>query len=284
MRTWANEDDGVTRHRHPGLPSQPVSPAGRAVTVWLASVPGGTLEMRDARSGSSRTVNLVPYSIGRTQITEADWAQAGGSPVTPERPGQLPAHPVTWFDAIRWCNSLSSLARLRPAYAISSRQVNWDVAADGYRLPTEAEWEFACRAGTLTPTYGPLPDIAWTAADRVDAPREVALKAPNSFGLFDMIGNVWEWCWDYADTARYGDYRTLRGGGWADKAWSARASVRRGSAPDAVLEDVGFRVARGAVGEPGGRQAQGWSAAADRRRADITGPLPVGWTPHRGLP
>ncbi|MBJ2121345.1 formylglycine-generating enzyme family protein [Arthrobacter sp. MSA 4-2] len=281
--TTANDNDGVAIPRPPALPAQPDSPAGPAVTVSLVSVPGGTLEMRDARSNSSRTVTLVPYSIGRTQITAAELAQAGGSPAAPERAGLVPVHPVTWFDAVRWCNNLSSLAGLRPAYAISSREVSWDVGADGYRLPTEAEWEFACRAGTLTPTYGPLPDIAWTAADRVDAPREVALKAPNAFGLFDMIGNVWEWCWDYADTARYGDYRTLRGGGWADKAWSTRASVRRGSAPDAVLEDVGFRVARGPVGEPGAHEAQGWSAAADRRRADITGPLPVGWTPHRGL-
>ncbi|WP_246669958.1 formylglycine-generating enzyme family protein [Arthrobacter zhaoguopingii] len=285
MMTTANEDDGAALHRqNPALPAQPDFPAAPAGAVPLVLVPGGTLEMRDARSGSFRAVTLVPYSIGRTQITVAEWAQASGSPEAPERAGLVPVHPVTWFDAIRWCNNLSSRTGIRPAYTISSREVTWDVGADGYRLPTEAEWEFACRAGTLTPTYGPLPDIAWTAADRVEAPRQVALKAPNAFGLFDMIGNVWEWCWDYADTARYGDYRTLRGGGWADKAWSTRASVRRGSAPDAVLEDIGFRVARGAVGEPGAREAQGWSAAADRRRADITGPLPIGWTPHRELP
>jgi hypothetical protein len=101
------------------------------------------------------------------------------------------------------------------------------------------------------------------------------------FGLYDTIGNVWEWCWDYADTARYGEYRSLRGGGWADEAWSCRASVRRGSAPDAVLEDVGFRSARGAVGEAGADRAQGWSAIADLERAAISGPLPVGWTPLR---
>ncbi len=130
--------------------------------VSLVSIPGGSIELRDARSGSSRGVALVPYWIGRTQITEADWAHAGGSPVTPDRPGGIPAHPVTWFDAVRWCNTLSSLAGMRPAYAIASREVRWDVGADGYRLPTEAEWEFACRAGTSTPTYGPLPEIAWT--------------------------------------------------------------------------------------------------------------------------
>lgn len=87
----------------------------------------------------------------------------------------------------------------------------------------------------------------------------------------------------YADTARYADYRSIRGGGWADPAWNCRASVRRGSAPDAVVEDVGFRVARGAVGESRAQSAQGWSADAERARADIRGPLPIGWTPLRRL-
>jgi formylglycine-generating enzyme required for sulfatase activity len=167
------------------------------------------------------------------------------------------------------------------AYDIRGRDVEWHTDAHGYRLPTEAEWEFSCRAGTLGPSYGALADIAWTAADDVSAVQDVALKQPNAFGLFDTLGNVWEWCWDYADTARYADYRSLRGGGWADRAWSCRASVRRGSAPDAVLEDVGFRVARGPVGEANVPAAQGWSRAADRSRADIRGPLPVGWTPLR---
>ncbi len=206
-------------------------------------------------------------------MTDAPWPAP--------RESDAPVHPITWFDAVHWCNAASEAAGLRAAYAVDGRDVAWDVAADGFRLPTEAEWEWACRAGTTGPVYGSLAEIAWSAGDDVDGPQPVARKTPNDFGLFDMLGNVWEWCWDYADTARYGDYRTLRGGGWADRDWSLRASVRRGSAPDAVLEDVGFRVARGAVGEAGEDAAQGWSAAADRARADIRGPLPMGWTPLR---
>lgn len=249
-------------------------------TVPFASIPAGTVQLRDARSSSTRTVALVPFEIGTTPVTFDQWSDPG---ITANPRGALPVHPVPWFDAIRWCNTASLVAGLKPAYGVNGRNVVWDVTADGYRLPTEAEWEWACRAGTTGPTHGKLEDIAWTAADDVDGPQGVALKQPNDFGLFDTIGNVWEWCWDYADTARYADYRSLRGGGWADKKWSCRVAVRRGSAPDAVLEDVGFRVARGAVGEPGGAAAQGWSAEADRRRADIRGPLPVGWTPLRGL-
>lgn len=88
-----------------------------------------------------------------------------------------------------------------------------------------------------------------------------------------------EWCWDYSDPARYADYRVLRGGGWADKHWSVRASVRRGSMPGAQLDDVGFRVTQGRAGEAGTHAGQGWSQRADADRATIGGPLPIGWTP-----
>jgi formylglycine-generating enzyme len=247
--------------------------------LQLVPVPGGTVELRDARSGSRRQIALHSFKIGKTPVTWADWNTVFKD--LPERSPKAPAHPVTWFDAVRWCNEASALTGFRPVYRFQGRRVLWDVDADGFRLPTEAEWEWACRAGSLGPRYGALPDIGWTAADQVAGPQDVAGKAPNAFGLFDMIGNVWEWCWDYADPARYGDYRSLRGGGWADREWSCRASVRRGSAPDAVLEDAGFRVARGPTGKPGAQAAQGWSAAADHLRANIRGPLPLGWTPLR---
>jgi len=247
----------------------------------LILIPAGAIELRDARSGSSRDVALRAFEIGRTPVTRSEYDAVVGRPADAEGAADVPAHPITWFDAVRWCNEASAAAGLDPAYDVDGREVTWDVSADGFRLPTEGEWEYACRAGAPRPTYGPLQDIAWSAADEIDGPQPVARKAANAFGVFDMLGNVWEWCWDYADTARYGDYRSLRGGGWADREWSLRASVRRGSAPDAVLEDVGFRIARGAVGEPGAQAAQGWSAASDRERADITGPLPIGWTPLR---
>ncbi|HEY6799891.1 MAG TPA: SUMF1/EgtB/PvdO family nonheme iron enzyme [Agromyces sp.] len=264
------------------------------LATQLVAIPAGTIELRDARSGSERVVSLRPFELGRTQITRAEYravldrfdetntaSDAAAGPDAATSP-DAPQHPVTWFDAVRWCNAASVAVGFAPAYVVDGRTVGWDVAADGYRLPTEAEWEWACRAGTAGAAgaaYGELADIAWSAADEVDAPQPVARKTPNALGLFDMLGNVWEWCWDYADTARYGEYRSLRGGGWADREWSVRASVRRGSAPDAVLEDVGFRVARGVVGEAGSDAAQGWSAVADRERADVRGPRPMGWTP-----
>lgn len=242
----------------------------------LLSLPAGQIELRDARSGRSNSVDLVGFEIARTAVTRAEFAATAGRGLADPR---TPAHGVTWLEAIDWCNAASEAEDLNPAYTRSGRRVEWNVAANGYRLPTEAEWEYACRAGSGGPHYGPLSEIAWTAADELSAPSDVALKAPNGFGAYDMLGNVWEWCWDYADTARYADYRTFRGGGWADEAWNVRASVRRGSAPDAVLEDVGFRVARGAGGAPTTKSAQGWSDEADRNRANVRGPIPFGWTP-----
>lgn len=234
----------------------------------FADIPGGTLHQRDARTGSERDIVLQPFRLASTTLADDDG---------------IPLHGLRWIDAIARCNAMSADAGLTPVYDVTGAHVAWDASADGYRLPTEAEWEHACRAGTVTPTYGPLDLVAWTAADAVDGPQPVARKQPNAFGLHDTLGNLWEWCWDYADPARYADYRALRGGGWADRHFSVRASVRRGTAPDAVLEDAGLRIAQGAAAEPGATAAQGWSAAADRERADIRGPLPVGWTPLREL-
>jgi len=267
----------------------------------LVPVPLGRLDVVDARTRESRSVILEPFYVGRTPVTvgqhravlDADPLRSPGEPSARGRsrgtsaeqyrtctePDDVPVHGVTWFEAVLWCNAASRVAGLDPAYRVAGRVVRWDVRSAGYRLATEAEWEHACRGGTPGPRYGPISDVAWTADDDVDGPRPVATRLPNAFGLHDTLGNVWEWCWDYADTARYGEYRSLRGGGWADRPWSVRAGVRRGSAPDARIEDVGLRVAQGAVGEPGVLAAQGWSDAADRARARVPGLLPLGWTP-----
>ncbi|WP_308220871.1 SUMF1/EgtB/PvdO family nonheme iron enzyme [Microbacterium sp. CIAB417] len=193
--------------------------------------------------------------------------------------GQRPVASVSWLDAVRFCNAASERDRLSPVYDIDGEEVGWRTSAWGYRLPTEAEWEYACRAGTTTPQYASLDVAAWTSQDGVDSPQPVRLKAANPFGLYDMLGNVWEWCWDYLDPARYGAYRVFRGGGFDDEAWSARASTRRGGAPDMNHPDLGFRVAFGGIASSD--PAQGWSAAADTERSAISGAMPPGWTPRR---
>lgn len=122
--------------------------------------------------------------------------------------------------------------------------IEWDTTADGYRLPTEAEWEHACRAGTTGPRYGPLDEVAWYRGNSGERIHEVGAKQPNAWGLYDTLGNVWEWCWDVYDPEVYGVYRVMRGGGWFDEHWSCRASVRRRSHPTFRIDDVGFRIVR----------------------------------------
>lgn len=241
----------------------------------MAAIAGGSVTLHDARRKLRRTVELEPFEMGIYAVTQEQLAELIGVGATHPR---RPATDVSWQRAIRFCNAASEWEGLDPVYAFDGEEVTWHVDADGFRLPTEAEWEFACRAGSTGAHYGLLADVAWTSADGVNAPQEVGARMPNLNGLFDTLGNVWEWCWDLLDPARYGDYRVFRGGGYADDAWSVRASTRRGGAPRMHHEDVGFRLARG--GFDAVAEAQGWSAAVDRERAELDGPLPPGWTPR----
>ncbi|MFE6256502.1 formylglycine-generating enzyme family protein [Agromyces sp. NPDC057865] len=244
--------------------------------IELARIAGGTVGLHDARRKVRWTVELEPFELGVYPVTQAQLGELLGETASHPR---RPATDVSWLRAIRFCNAASEWEGLDPVYTFDGEDVTWHVDADGYRLPTEAEWEFACRAGSTAPHYGPLAEVAWTSADGVTSPQDVGGKHPNLNGLFDTLGNVWEWCWDLLDPVRYDDYRVFRGGGFADDAWSVRASTRRGGAPRMHHEDVGFRVARG--GFDATDAAQGWSAQADLERADLDGPTPFGWTPRR---
>lgn len=242
----------------------------------MTRLDAGEVTLHDARRKLRRTVELEPFEIGVFAVTQEQAAELLGEPSTHPR---RPAVDISWLRAVRLCNAASEWEGLDAAYTFDGEEVTWHVDADGYRLPTEAEWEYACRAGSTGAHYGPLREIAWTAADGVTQPQDVGGKLPNLNGLFDTLGNTWEWCWDLLDPARYGEYRVFRGGGFADDAWSARASTRRGGPPRAHHDDVGVRLARGAFDTVA--SAQGWSAAADRERAETDGPLPPGWTPLR---
>mgnify|MGYP001359432735 CR=1 FL=1 len=216
----------------------------------MIAVSPGRVTLSDRRTQRSWSVELAGYALGRYPVTRGLYAE-----VTAERPGggegtrggdRKPAESVSWWDAARFCNALSRSEGLDPVYRLQpeGEDVSWDPAADGYRLPTEAEWEYACRAGTTGPRYGELDEIAWYRDNAGDGPREVGGKHANAWGFHDMLGNVWEWCWDLYDPEVYGSYRVLRGGGWFDEHWSCRASVRRRSHPTLRIDDVGFRLAR----------------------------------------
>ncbi|WP_314686051.1 formylglycine-generating enzyme family protein [uncultured Bifidobacterium sp.] len=241
------------------------------MSVQMVMVPlRGAVEehMVDRRTGRSWTVNVEPFELAATVVTRGLWDEVQGVTGAPAF-ANLPKTEVSWREAILFCNALSVMDGLAPVYEVSEHEapaptqwrphsepeadewmVTWDHGADGYRLPTDAEWQVACRAGTTGARYGELDDVAWYENNSGGNVHPVQMKSPNPWGLFDMLGDVWEWCWDLYDPAVYGAYRIIRGGGWSDPEWSCRAGVRRKTDPIASFDDLGFRVARGAVSFP----------------------------------
>ncbi|MFG1796772.1 formylglycine-generating enzyme family protein [Nocardia sp. NPDC049149] len=210
----------------------------------MQTIPAGKVTLSDRRMQRSWQVEVAAFQLAAHQVTQEHYAQVTGLRPSRTHGDRLPVESVSWWDALRFCNALSVREGLTPVYRLDDENAAWDAAADGYRLPTEAEWEHACRAGSTGPRYGELNEIAWYRANSAERMHEVGGKRPNAFGLYDMLGNAWDWCWDIYDAQVYGSYRVLRGGGWFDEHWSCRASVRRRSHPTLQLEDVGFRVAR----------------------------------------
>lgn len=212
--------------------------------IEMQTIPRGSIDLRDDRTGRKWRVELAPFEIGRTAVTQAQYRAVMGSVPSARQGEQLPVETVSWLDAARYCNRLSEIEGLAPAYRLKPDGADRDMGGDGYRLPGEAEWEFACRAGSAGPRYGQLDEIAWYAGNSGGTLRDVAGKVPNAWGLFDMLGNVWEWCDDIYDADVYGAYRVFRGGGWADKERGVLATNRRRSHPTFAIDDLGFRVAR----------------------------------------
>jgi len=225
----------------------------------------------EPQRGSDETqhqVTLSSFWMSPYEVTEALWASVMGGSTT----SQLPAVIVNWFDAVAFCNLLSTSRGLTPAYTISGTTVTWNQGANGYRLPTEAEWEYACRAGSTTAfANGPITHTGCQPLDPKLATRgwycgnsggnrrlPVGQKLANAWGLYDMHGNMWEWCWDW-----YGIYptgsvtnptgpssgsgRVFRGGSWYSYAKFCR-SAYRGSNDTSVVPGVyGFRLTRSAL-------------------------------------
>ncbi|MEU9115468.1 formylglycine-generating enzyme family protein [Streptomyces sp. NPDC048483] len=225
-----------------------------AIAERMIGIPAGEIVLRDegtktnwkAEVGAFR---LAPYPVTR----ELYLAVLGETPVSSAGP-RVPVTEISWKEAVRFCNLLSQATGLEPCYAMGdgpdapddpdAQDVVCDWEADGYRLPAEAEWEYACRAGTPDVRYGELDEIAWYRGNSGDEVHDVATRAPNAWGLYDMIGNVWEWCWDVYDPSVYGPYRVFRGGGAYDQPRGCRASCRRKSHPTFRVDDLGFRLAR----------------------------------------
>ncbi|MHC8563797.1 formylglycine-generating enzyme family protein [Streptomyces albidoflavus] len=214
----------------------------------LLAAPAGEVVLRDEAAKTERTVAVDAFELGACPVTRERYeAVTGTVPAGPGGP-DAPVTEVSWTDALRYCNLLSQALGLRPCYLLDddpdARATRWDQDADGFRLPTEAEWEYACRAGSPQVRYGPLDVVARHRGNSGGRLHPVATRQANAFGLYDMLGNVWEWCWDLYDPGVYGPYRVFRGGGWQDEPRGVRAACRRKSHPTLRIDDLGFRQAR----------------------------------------
>ena len=212
---------------------------------FMMGCSSGDSECHQEEKPSHKVVITRSFEIGKYQVTQADYeAVMGANPSFHEGPN-LPVEGVSWHDAQRFCEALNA-------------------KRDGhqYCLPTEAEWEYAARAGDASPRYGPLVEVAWFHDNSDGKTHPVGEKKPNAFGLYDTLGNVWEWVQDWYAADYYGhspqsdpkgpdsgEFRVSRGGSWRGIARGlARVSSRYSLKPSVRSIVIGFRCARDVSG------------------------------------
>ena len=237
--------------------------------VEMVLIPAGTFEMGgsggEADEAPVHSVKIDAFLMDRTEVTQEQFARLELPDPSHFKNPRNPAEQVTWVQAIVFCNRRSEAEGLKPCYDEETLECNYQ--ASGYRLPTEAEWEYACRAGT-NGAYScgddsrKLGEHAWFAGNAAKRTHPVAQKRPNPWGLYDMHGNVAEWCNDayakdyYAHSPAEnpcgpasGALCVLRGGAWASDSQQLRSAARLGDNPgftDACLarDAIGFRCVR----------------------------------------
>ena len=229
---------------------------------WMGASDDDKSASPDERPRHEVTLNR-PFQLGKFEVTVAEFnAVTSDSETTDDKEQNKPISAVSWLDAVRFCNKLSERNGLKPFYEINETGVVAN-GGDGFRLPTEAEWEYACRANSETKWHfgddpKVLDDFAWHAGNSHGVIQPVGLKEPNKFGLHDMHGNVPEWCWDRHDPEYYkkseaidppgsprGTQRVFRGGSVSNRAEQTRSSARSPLGTFyGFFNSVGFRVAR----------------------------------------
>lgn len=217
----------------------------------MIEISSGQIELRDDRTKHKWTVEIERFFLAKFPVTQDLYFEVTKKSPSAFKGNKLPVETVSWRDAAIFCNLLSLKSELEPCYVLDEEKQDfvYNKTANGFRLPTEAEWEYACKGGTSAIRYGELDLIAWYKHNSEQKPHHVGLKEPNMWGLHDMLGNVWEWCSDVYDTNVYGSYRIFRGGGWCDEARSVMATTRRRSHPSKFkIDDLGFRIARNNTG------------------------------------
>ena len=295
VKVTANTTVNVTFKQVATPPTPPTPPASsdKTYTVGsinftmkgIAAVTNGNLGHSDESDNRVHTVSLTAYRIGETEVTQELWEKVmgenpssfkgtGNPPDGSEVQGKRPVESVNWYQCIAFCNELTKkvpeLGESQCVYTVDGHTYGtadatakkvpaMDMNKKGFRLPTEAEWEWAAKGGTEDKWAGvneesKLGEYAWYGANSGGKTHEVKQKQANGYGLYDMSGNVWEWCWDWygalpnplpADYtgAASGGIRVFRGGSWENAAFYAVRAYRGGSNPDDRISNLGLRLA-----------------------------------------
>lgn len=241
--------------------------------VEMILVPSGWFIMGDKQGDVDEVPHKVyidSFYMDKHLVTQEEYEKVMGENPSRWKGRKNPVEQCRWSDAVKYCNARSRLEGLQPCYNLETWECNFD--ANGYRLPTEAEWEYACRAGTKTSySFGDnkkkLKNYAWFKGNSGGRPRPVGQKLPNPRGLYDMYGNVWEWCNDFYKVDYYqesekknpkgpktGDTKVLRGGSWNSTADKCRSSYRYNENPGYTdicfgYDIYGFRCVRNFQGK-----------------------------------
>ncbi|MDR2535177.1 MAG: SUMF1/EgtB/PvdO family nonheme iron enzyme [Treponema sp.] len=284
---WFKEaaKQGLALHEQSGKSSGTVQnqPGEAKPLLDLVRIRGGTFMMGSPISELERHdnerqhyVKVNAFYIAKYEVTQQEYEMVMGINPSNFKDAYLPVEKISWYDAIEYCNKRSIQEGLTPVYSVNKSRndlnntndfdsnkwiVTWLENTNGYRLPTEAEWEYACRGGTATPFYtGNSITLNQANYDGKGGGAgqgtvKIGSFAPNPWGLYDMHGNIFEWCWDWLGNysgasqaeplgAVSGTHRVLRGGSWNKPVHSMRSAYRVGSTPSLRSSEFGFRLAR----------------------------------------
>ena len=216
----------------------------------MVQIPAGWFVMGDKNGDVDEEPHKVyvdAFLMDKYLVTQEEYEKLMREDPSRWKGKENPVEQVRWSDAVKYCNARSRLEGLQPCYNLKTWECNFD--ANGYKLPTEAEWEYACRAGTEGSYFfgnnpGKLGSYAWFKENSSRRPRPVGKKLPNPWGLYDIYGNVFEWCNDFYAVDYYmespqknprgpksGDTKIARGGSWDTPADKCRSSYRHNENP-----------------------------------------------------